>query len=324
MSIKYSRSEAKGAAREHLRGVITAPCNPVSADGSLNEAGLRHDLRHCVDVIGSSGLYINGFYGHFWLMSDGERRLAIEIAVDEVGGAVPIICRVAHPSPTAAIALARHAESVGADFLSLVIPQFGGADERIVIEYVSMVAEATQLGITLFNTRQVGYSLTPELMAQLAAIPNVCALKNHMPKEHTQRVRQLVGDTIVVVDPEEENLLENMLEHGQQAIYTGTNMMFDTAAAQPMRDYVAAALDNRPADATKIHDSMEAARALHRKWILEPWERTGLCPIHAVKCWVGELGMTGGPVPRPLPSLSESQQIELSQELSVAGLTPTS
>ena len=320
MNGKYSRFEAKEAARQYLRGIITAPCLPLAENGDIDEEGLRHDIRHCVDVIQSGGLYMNGFYGHFWLMSSEQRRRVIEIAVDEAGGRVPVICRVAHPSPLEAIALAKHAESVGADFISLVAPQFGGANKSIVIGYVEMVAEQVDLGITIFNTPQAGYSISPELMAELASIPNVCALKNQMPVEHTMRIRQLVGDSIVVVDPEEEHLLVNILEHGQQAIYTGTNMMFDSAKARPMRDYVAAALDGEREEARRIHDAMQPSRDLHREWILEPWERTGLCPIHAVKFWSQQLGMTGGPVPRPLPSLSETEQEKLRNELVAIGL----
>ena len=317
---KYTKSDAKDAARQLLRGVITAPCAPVDPDGDIDEAGLRHDIRHCIDVIRSGGLYINGFYGHFWLMSSDQRRRVIEIAVDENKGAVPVICRVAHPSPVEAIMLAKHAQAVGCDFVSLVAPQFGGADKGIVLGYVGMIAEQVDLGITIFNTPQAGYSISPELMAELATIPNVCALKNQMPDEHTLRIRQLVGDTIVVIDPDEEHLLGNILEHGQPAIYTGTNMMYDSAKAQPMRDYVNAALDGRREEATRIHDSMKPARDLHREWILEPWDRTGLCPIHTVKFWSQQLGMTGGSVPRPLPSLSEAEQQKLRAELVAIGL----
>lgn len=191
---KYLKAEAKSAARELLRGIITALCLPVDEHGEVDEAGLRHDIRHCIDVIRAHGLYVNGYYGHFWLLSSEQRKRVVEIAVDEVAGAVPIINRCAHPSPFEAIELARHSQEIGVDFISLVIPQFGGAHGDILIGYFAMIAREIELGITIFNTDQAGYVLTPEMMARLAEIPNVCALKNGMRLDHTTRIRQLVGD----------------------------------------------------------------------------------------------------------------------------------
>lgn len=313
---RYGKAEAKAASRELLRGTITALCTPVDEDGQIDEAGLRHDLRHCIDVIKSDGIYLHGYYGHFWLLTSAQRRQATEIALNEIAGAVPIINRCAHPSPQEAVELALHAQNLGADFISLVIPQFGGAYDSLLIDYFAYIAERIELGITIFNTDQAGYTLTPELMARLADIPNVCALKNGLSLEHTDKVRALVGDSIVVIDPNEENFLRNMLEHGQSAIYTGTNMMFDNANATPMRDYVHAFLDGRPDDAKKLYEDMQPIRDLHHRWVLEPWGSTGLCPVSVVKYWSSVNGMTGGPTPRPLPNLlSQEDKDKLRAEM---------
>jgi 4-hydroxy-tetrahydrodipicolinate synthase len=318
---KYGKGDAKAVAREVLRGIFTALCLPVDERGGVDEAGFRHDLRHCIDVIRADGLYINGYYGHFWLLSSEQRRRVIEIAVDEAAGAVPIINRCAHPSPAEAIALARHSQELGVDFISLVIPQFGGAHESILLGYFAMIAREIDLGITIFNTDQAGYTLSPEMMARLAEIPNVCALKNGMRLEHTARVRELVGDSIVVVDPDEENLMVNMAEGGQKTIYTGTNMMFDSAAATPMRDYVHAALAGRFDEARRLFERMQPARDLHHRWVLEPWGKMGVCPVSVVKYWTQQLGMAGGPTPEPLPDLlSADDKKRFLDELSEIGM----
>ena len=114
-------------------------------------------------------------------------------------------------------------------------------------------------------------------------------------------MRALVGDRLLVIDPEEEDFLANYLEHGQTAIYTGSNMMMDSAAAQPMHDYMQAALEGDRELTAKRYGAMQPLRDLHHRWILEPWWRMGLCPVSTVKFWTQQLGMTGGPVPEPLP-----------------------
>jgi len=182
-----------------------------------------------------------------------------------------------------------------------------------------MVADAIDLGVTIFNTTQAGYSLDPETFAELAEIPNVCALKNGMPLEHTARIRELVGNDIVVVDPDEENALEN-LRLGQQAIFSATNTMFDTATSQPMRTYFEAGIAGDFESAATGFREMAPARDVHRRWVLDPWHEEGLCPIATVKFWQEELGMVGGPAPEPLGQLPDEDKEKLHEELVSVGL----
>jgi 4-hydroxy-tetrahydrodipicolinate synthase len=319
---KYAKGEAKEYAKETLQGVFSAFCMPDTEDGEIDEAGLRSDVRHYIDVIGAAGLYVHGFYGNFWLLTTDERKRALEVVVDEAAGAVPIICRCAHDSPKDTIELMRHAEDLGVDFISLIGPAFAAATPQMVYDYFEYVAANTNLGISVFNTPQTGYAITPELMAKLATIPNVCALKTDIDLVHTIEIRKLVGDDIVVVDPSEENFLLSLAHFGQRAIYTGTNYMFDSAAATPMRDYVQAALAGDLALAAELYYRMQPIRDLHHRWVLEPWKATGRCPIETIKFWTEQLGLTGGPVRAPLPSMPADDKDRLRAEMEAVGLVP--
>ncbi|HSK97674.1 MAG TPA: hypothetical protein VK891_13725, partial [Euzebyales bacterium] len=154
----------------------------------------------------------------------------------------------------------------------------------------------------------------------IAEIPNVCGIKNGMPLEHTNKVRQLVGDDILVVDPIEQNCLTNMLEFGQQVIFTGDNPMFDTAADQPLRRYVEAALAGHVQEATALADGLAPVREVHQRWVRDRWKASGLIPISTIKHWTAQLGMTGGPTPPPLPALTPDEQAGLRAELALIGL----
>jgi 4-hydroxy-tetrahydrodipicolinate synthase len=317
----YSKNEAKEYAKEHLRGVFSAFCLPETEDGAIDEAGLRHDVRHYVDVIKAGGLYVHGFYGNFWLLTVPERKRAMEIVSDEAKGRLPIVCRCAHQSLRDTLDLIAHAEANGADIISLVGPAFGGGNESMVIEYFERVAAATNLGISIFNTPQAGYVISPQLMARLADIPNVAALKNGIREPgHTDRVRELVGDRIVVVDPYEETFLTSLIQHGQKVIYTGTNYMYDSARATPMRDYVVAALDGDFALATERYEAMQPIRDLHQTWVLDPWRGQHLCPVATIKYWSSELGLTGGPVRPPLPTFPAEEAAQLKAGMREVGL----
>jgi 4-hydroxy-tetrahydrodipicolinate synthase len=303
-----------------MQGIYHAFCLPELGEGGIDEKGLRNDIRHYIDVLGAGGLYVHGFYGNFWLLTSAERRQVMEIVADETRDKVPIVCRCAHQSLEESIALIKHAESAGADFISLLGPPFGGASESIIIDYFEAVSASTNLGISIFNTAQAGYVISPETMARLGRIRNVVALKNDVTMAHTVRVRQLVGDDIIVVDPSEENFLVSLTQFGQRLIYTGTGYMFDSAAGTPMRDYTQAALDGDYTTAAKKYLDLQPVRDLHHRWVLDPWSSTGLCPISTIKVWTQHLGLTGGKVRTPLPSMPDEQSAQLVRELDEAGL----
>lgn len=317
---EYSKSEAKEYVREKLSGVFSAFCLPETPDGEIDEAGLRSDIRHYVDVIRSGGLYVHGFYGNFWLLTVAERKRVMEIVADENAGRLPIICRCAHQSLRDTIDLIQHAEANGADVISLIGPAFASQSEAMVLEYFERVAASTNLGISIFNTPQAGYVISPELMARLAEIPNVAALKNGVDRAHTRRVRELVGDRIIVVNPYEEDFLESLTEYGQRVIYTGTNYMYDSAAATPMRDYVEAALAGDFAGAAELYHRMQPIRDLHHHWVLVPWRRQHLCPVSTIKFWGNQLGLSGGPVRPPLQPFGEDEAAQLRAEMQAVGL----
>jgi 4-hydroxy-tetrahydrodipicolinate synthase len=318
----YGKHEAKQVARERLRGMVTAICLPVDREGEIDEAGLRHDVRYCLDVLRSKGLYVNGYYAHYWLLTSAQRRRVTEIVVDEVDGAVPIINRIASESPGEAIAYAEHAQAVGADFVSLIPPLFGGPEgvnKELLLRYFRMIADQVEIGISFFNTIRVGYTLPPQVIAEIAEIPNVAVLKNGMPVEHTREVLDLVGDGLLVTDPNEERW-EAMIDVGQTLFFTGNNQMLDSPRAQPLYDIAEAAYDGRREDAHRIWQELEPVRAVHAKWVRGPWQATNLIPIATIKHWSSLLGMTGGPVPDPLPKLSDQQKDQLRSDLEGAGL----
>jgi 4-hydroxy-tetrahydrodipicolinate synthase len=319
---KYGKSEAKAVAKERLGGMVTAICLPVDDAGAIDEAGLRHDVRYCLETLGSSGLYINGYYSHYWLLTSAERRRTAEIIVDEVAGAVPIICRCASEIPADAVALAKHAEGLGIDFVSLVPPLFGGPEgvnRELVVGYFKLIAGQIDIGISLFNIPKIGYTLSPELIAELAEIPNICALKNGVPVEHTKQVLALLGDSMVVTDPNEDRWTE-MIKLGQTVFYTGNNQMFDSPASRPLLDMSRAALAGNVDDAVQIWEDLAPVRDVFRRWIRGPWQATNLIPLSAIKYWSGLLGMTGGPVPAPLPQLSAADLDALRSDLVRVGM----
>ena len=58
--MKYRRHDAKDYARTHMTGIWAAALVPFAEDSSIDETGLRANLRHWIDELGIDGVFIAG------------------------------------------------------------------------------------------------------------------------------------------------------------------------------------------------------------------------------------------------------------------------
>ncbi|MEP4193299.1 MAG: dihydrodipicolinate synthase family protein, partial [Sneathiella sp.] len=84
--MKYSKLDAKEYARENMKGIWAAALNPFNPDFSINEEGMRSNVRHWVDDLAIQGLFIAGKQGEFFSMSLEERKRNFVIAVVGTAG----------------------------------------------------------------------------------------------------------------------------------------------------------------------------------------------------------------------------------------------
>src|SRR5271170_2017920 len=102
-------------------GVIPAVLLPFHEDFSIDEAGFRNHLRDVRAVQGLSAITINAHSTEVASCTEDEQRRVMEIAGEEVGGALPIIHGVYADGSLEAARITRRAQSGGASAL-LVFP----------------------------------------------------------------------------------------------------------------------------------------------------------------------------------------------------------
>ena len=321
--MNYKKSEAKAASRAGFRGVWAAITTPFKGpELDIDEAGLRANMRHVTEKLHVDGVFCTGVMGEFWALTKEERKRVVEIVCEEAKGRCKVIAHTGHHSARETIELTRHAEAAGADFAILMTPYYPTCTEAMVYDWFRTVADRVDMGIWLFDTPFSNTpALSPELTARLAEIPNICGAKIARSVEHYAAVLKLVGETIVLSSPSETDFLMMMREHGQRVHQSSAApYLLQTAASQPIRDYAELALAGKFGDAQRISDTLKAARAVGKKWLVEPFHHHKLLPIAAIKAWSGMLGMAGGNVRTPLPPLTAEQLAQLKSEVEAAGL----
>lgn len=319
--MKYRKSEAKEAARAEFRGVWAAITTPFTAEDTLDEAGLRRNMRHLTDLLRVDGIFCAGTMGEFWALTKEERKRVTEIVVEEARGKCKVIAHTGHHSPNETIDLTRHAEEVGADFAIVINPYYPAASEDRIYEWFERVATRVEIGLWMFDTPFSGVALSPELTARIARIENICGLKCSRPIAHYAKVKQLCGGSIVISHPAESESLKLMREHGQRVhMSSAAPYLYQVAGSLPMREYTELALAGRFEEAERVSAQLEPVRPVHEKWLRDPWHENAIIPIQYLKAWTELLGLAAGPVRAPLPQITDDERRALRADLEHCGL----
>lgn len=161
----------------HFEGVIPAALTPFDEADKVDVDALSATAAWLIDA-GASGLVGTGTMGEAQSLSRSERRVVIEALVGAADGRVTVTAGVSSETPASSIAYAEDAAAAGAGALML-LPSLGYAGDGAEIEaFYRAVASATDLPIMAYNNPKAsGTDMTPALIARLAAIDGVVAIK---------------------------------------------------------------------------------------------------------------------------------------------------
>jgi 4-hydroxy-tetrahydrodipicolinate synthase len=314
---------AKELAREKVKGLWIAIPTPFTADGAhVDEDALAVSVEHYVDGLRVDGIFCGGVMGEFWALSIEERKRVHELVVRQVAGRVPVMAQVGHHVFSDTVGLCEHAIAHGIDFGIAMNPYYPPSPPpELVRAWYEALAAASPLPMFLFNTMYAGYTLSPELIAELADLDNVCGIKNPQGLKHLLRVQELAGDRIVVTDASERHWLELHAEHGFQALMsTPALALYQRPGDLPIAEYTRLADSGDVDGARAISDRLGPARDAFDRWMRAPWLERRVIPIAQLKAWLGFRGLPQGPVRPPLVPLTRDEEAALRSDLDAAGI----
>lgn len=160
-----------------LDGSFTALITPFRSS-ELDEAALRRLIRRQLRC-GTAGLVPCGSTGEAATLHPHEYRRVIEIAVEEARGKLPVIPGVGTNSTDKAVALARQAESWGADALLVLVPYYNKPTQQGLYAHFKAVARSVRVPIVVYNIPgRTAVNLLPTTLARLArSASNIAATK---------------------------------------------------------------------------------------------------------------------------------------------------
>ncbi|PZX19842.1 4-hydroxy-tetrahydrodipicolinate synthase [Palleronia aestuarii] len=281
-----------------FHGLSAFPLTPTDMDGRVDTDSLRRILDrlvaaevHSVGLLGSTGGYA--------YLDRAERRRAVEAAAGHLAGRVPLVVGVGALRTDAAMALAQDARAAGADGLLLAPVSYTPLTEDEVFVHVRAVAEAGGLPLCLYNNPSTTHFIfTTELIARLAALDEIVAIKMPLPAGRTiadeiVELRGRVPDGFAIGYSGDWGCAEALLE-GADAWFSVLGGLFPRTSMR----IVAAARDG---DAATVH---EIDARLGSTWDL--FRQHG--SLRVVYAMARMLDLTKAEPPRPILPLPTEEE----------------
>ncbi|WP_367128644.1 5-dehydro-4-deoxyglucarate dehydratase [Saccharothrix sp. HUAS TT1] len=283
-------------------GLLSFPVTHFDADLRFDEVRYREHLAWQSDF-DVAGLFAAGGTGEGFSLTPAEVDQVVRVAVDAVGGRVPVIAP-ATGATVMAVAQARAAEDAGASGVLLFPPYLTEAGRRGLVEHVSAVCRATRLGVIVYS--RANAVLTDVAVAEAAdRNPNLVGLKDGVGDiEQMTRTYARVGDRLVHIGglPTAETFALPLLQLG---VTTYSSALFNFVPGFALRFYAAVRAQDRVAVYRMLNDFVIP--------YLDIRDRVRGYAVSIVKAGLTAVGRDGGRVRPPLSDLTADELAELAE-----------
>jgi 4-hydroxy-tetrahydrodipicolinate synthase len=167
-----------------IQGVITAMATPFDEMGAVDTGAAQRLASHLLEH-GSHGLVIAGTTGECPTLTDEEEIELLRAVRAEVGDDVLLICGTGTNDTRHSCELTKMAAQNGADASLVVAPYYNKPNRAGLRAHFEAVAEAVpELPMVMYNIpARVVINMPPDLLAELAAVDNIVAVKQANDEE---------------------------------------------------------------------------------------------------------------------------------------------
>jgi 4-hydroxy-tetrahydrodipicolinate synthase len=268
---------------ERLAGVLVALASPLGRDGSVDEEGVKRLIEHVLGG-GVHGVLALGSTGETASLDEPSRRKVLTAVIDAVAGRVPVLCGVAQPQLSSAIAEVEAAAKLGADAALVAPPFYYPMSQAGLLDFYREVAARADLPLMLYNipqfTKVVADPASVAMLAREGAIKGikdssrdfeyfeaVCMATRDMPQ-----FRLFTGS---------DTMLLASLAVGGAGTICGAGNVAPAWVVAIYDAYVRGDLETARADQDRLYRLVLAVRdgvfpsaikaALHLEGVCEPW-----------------------------------------------------
>ena len=191
--------------------LLTAMVTPFLDNGEVDYAEVKRLAVHLIEN-GNDSILVCGTTAETPTLTHEEKVNIVKTVKEAVGERAKIVVGTGTNCTRTTIEATKEMEALGADGMLVVEPYYNKPSQEGMYQHFKAVAEATSLPIILYNIPgRCGVNMTPELIARLAQIPNIVAVKEAGGSvEQVSKIRTLVPDDFVIYSGDDSLTLPMM------------------------------------------------------------------------------------------------------------------
>jgi len=232
--------------------VLTAMVTPFTADGEVDYAEVKHLALHLIEN-GNDGLLVCGTTAETPTLTHDEKINIVKAVKEAVGGRAPIVVGTGTNCTRTTIEATKEMEALGVDGILVVAPYYNKPSQEGLYQHFKAVAESTALPIILYNIPgRCGINMSPELIARLAEISNIVAVKEASGSiEQVSKLKTLAPDDFIIYSGDDSLTLPMMAVGGYGIISVAAHVVGNDVKAM-----VEAYAAGRVAEAAALHKKL--------------------------------------------------------------------
>jgi len=289
---------------EQFAGLSVAMITPFK-NGQVDYEALQQQVEyqiaastHCLCPVGTTG--------ECSTLSHEEHERVISAVIEAAGGRIKVMPGTGSNSTEEALRLTRWAAKAGADAALVVAPYYNKPTQEGFYQHFKAIAEAVDIPLCIYNIPgRTAKNVEPETIVRLAALPNICLVKE--AGGSLDQVSRIINETdLTVLSGDDSLTLPIMAVGGRGVISVVGNIV--------------------PGDVMAMLSAFDAgdlatARQWHHKLFPLCREMLGLAtnPI-PIKAAMRLLGRDSGELRLPLTPLGPTEEAKLRTTLTAYGL----
>jgi len=318
--LPYSRKEAKAWAKQQIKDFYMCPLTPFKKDFTLDEEGIQQNIDFYAQI-GINGLVVGGFIAECWNMTLSDWKRYHEIVANANKGRMDLWTIILDPSVHQALEKMQYVEKLGYHGAEVINPVVQLKTDREIYNYFKYMTDHTDLAVALYRTPVSGTVLNFDLVKRLGEIDTVVAVKQgHLSHPETVKLREYVGESLVIAEPWERHTLDDYL-HGGQVIYGELSYILYGKQRHLMKEYMNLAKKGDFASAYPLSEKLEPVRSLYDEVFI--WEVartfTYASALAYLKVWYETIGLKAGPMLPPVEDISPEKKEWLKGEIKKVG-----
>jgi N-acetylneuraminate lyase len=212
--------------KNKFRGVFTALLTPMHEDGRLDLESLERLVEHQITQ-GIQGFYVGGSTGEGFILTSEERMNVLKTVVQAAKGRVTLISHVGCISTMESIRLARHAESLGVDAVSAVVPFYYKVGPTEISEHYRAIMSSVSLPMIIYHfPGATGVQLSLDFYEEMARNPQCIGVKfTSLNLFEMQQIRSRCGEGFLIWNGHDEVYAGGALMGADGAIGSTFNML---------------------------------------------------------------------------------------------------